>query len=78
MLTSGGFASSPLTYGLQADYLTGIIALVELFNLIEFFGVAALFGWLTFARLTDDENKKRVVKMRQNDSKCWLIVDDQQ
>lgn len=32
--------------------------MVEAFNLIEFFGVAALFGWLTFLVATDDMVKR--------------------
>jgi hypothetical protein len=34
------------------------LCLVEAFNLIEFFGVAALFGWLTFLVATDDMVKR--------------------
>lgn len=32
--------------------------MVEIFNLIEFFGVAALFGWFSFARLNEEEIEK--------------------
>jgi hypothetical protein len=35
-----------------------VLYLIDLFNLIEFFGFAAIFGWLTFARLNDEEIKK--------------------
>lgn len=38
------------------------LCLVEAFNLIEFFGVAALFGWLTFSVASDDVIKRFTAK----------------
>lgn len=36
--------------------------MVEAFDLIEFFAVASLFGWLTFSGLTETEREKKAAK----------------
>ena len=44
-----------------------VLFLIDLFNLIEFFGFAAIFGWLAFARLNDEEITK--IRTRPHEGK---------
>lgn len=50
--------------------------MVTAFDIIQYFSVAALFGWLTFARLTDVE-LKRVPKQKRKIAKKNLILINQ-
>jgi hypothetical protein len=58
----------------KVELAEGFLYLVEIFNLIEFFGVASLFGWFTFARLTDEEIEKIQGKKKQKVARNNLLA----
>ncbi len=54
--------------------LEAVLYLVEIFNLIEFLGVASLFGWFTFARLNYEEMDKIGAKKRETARRNLVAV----
>jgi hypothetical protein len=84
----GGFANLVQAVLFQGDSVEGLIinlrcqenvrwfhCLVEVFNLIELFAGAALFGWLTFSVMDEDNRKARgVSRQKLNTISDYFIV----